>query len=334
MNNSFKESMSLFFGRTKFWFKKNSPELLVGTGLILSAASTILAIFETRKLEKIVTPDKKKIEKLKEEMKNQDPNVPAEIDYKKELGTVRRKLAFNVCKLYAPSFIAFVLSTACVLSSHKIMKGRNLALAAAYATLESGYKAYRERVAERFGKEVENEIYRGITKEKRVVVDENGNEIEKEIEVENLHSEWGVLFEESNDNWVHNSILNLEWLEMQERLANMKLKAQGYLFLKDVYKMLGLDENSIDNRKLQGSHVVGWLYDPDDPTRDSYVSFGLKDRTTGEYTNRALNMKLYGECNVFVDFNVDGDILTGRLDENGKPMKTFVTRIREIARKK
>jgi hypothetical protein len=97
-----------------------------------------------------------------------------------------------------------------------------------------------------------------------------------------------------------------------------------------VYKLLDIDDEVIPNLKLQGSHVVGWLYDPKDPTRDSYVSFGLRDRETGEYSERALQIKKYGERNILVDFNVDGDILTGKLGEDGKPTKTFVTRVREI----
>ena len=328
--NNIKQSTSLWLGRTKFWFKKNSPEILTGAGLILSVASVALAIFQTTKLEKITYHDKKKIVTLKEELKNPE-NQEAK---KKELNKVRFNLAFNVCKLYAPTFISLVLSSACILSSHKIMKGRNLALAAAYATLDNGYRAYRARVAERFGEKVENEIYRGIKKE--TVVDENGNKVEKEIEAPDVQrrSDWAIIFDESNPNWNDNGVLNLEWLELQERYANQKLKAQGYLFLSDVYKQLGLDDNCIDNVKLQGSHVVGWLYDPKDPTRDSYVSFGIKDRTTGEYTKQAMEMKRYGERNIFVDFNVDGDILTGKFDDNGRPTKTFVTRIREISREK
>lgn len=327
-----KQSASIWFGRTKFMLKKNSPEILTAVGLVLSAASIALAIFETTKLEKVTYHDKKKITVLKEEVKKSENPV----EQKKELRKVRAHLAFNVCKLYAPSFISFVISTACVLSSHKIMRGRNLALAAAYATLDNGYRAYRSRVAERFGKEVEDELYRGIKKEKTTVIDENGKEVKKELSVSqpNPGSDWAVIFDSSNPNWSKNGILNLEWLELQERYANQKLKANGYLFLSDVYAQLGFDENTIGDLKLQGSHVVGWLYDPKDPTRDSYVSFGIKDRSTGEYTEQALDMKRYGERNIFVDFNVDGDILTGKLGEDGKPTKTFVTRIREISRDK
>jgi len=330
----FKQTMKIGFGRTKFWVKRNSPEILTGTGIVLSVVSIALAIVETRRLDNAIVPDQKKIRKIKEEIKTPAPVQPGEepINYKKELWKTRGHMAFNVCKLYAPSFISFALSVACILSSHKIMKGRNLALAAAYATLDNGYRAYRARVAERFGKEVENEIYRGIHKDKVIVIDKDGNEVEKTLPVEHVDpaSDWAVWFDESNRNWENNGILNLEWLELQERYANQMLKSRGYLFLSEVYKLLDIDDEVIPNLKLQGSHVVGWLYDPKDPTRDSYVSFGLRDRETGEYSERALQIKKYGERNILVDFNVDGDILTGKLGEDGKPTKTFVTRVREI----
>lgn len=332
---SFVQTAKMMFGRTKFWAKQNSPSILTFAGIALSAVSIGLAVYETTKLEKVVTPQKKKIVKLKEEMKNPPEVLEGEtpINYKGELRKVYAKTTFEVCKLYAPAFISFVLSATCVFGSHKIMKGRNLALAAAYATLDNGYRLYRSRVAERFGEEVENELYRGVKGLKAKESKENEKDDEKSYSVHNSDREegdWCIWFDESNPNWEKNGVLNLEWLEMQERFANQKLKSQGYLFLYDVYKQLGIDDNMIGNRKLQGSRVVGWLYDPKDPTRDSYISFGIRDRKTGEYSEEALAMRKFGERNILVDFNVDGDILTGRIGDDGKPMKTFVTRIREI----
>jgi hypothetical protein len=336
MFNNFISTLKTSVGKGKFWVKRNSPELLIFSGIILAAGSVVLAVFETKKLETITVPAKKKVLKLKEELSDSNAINNKEVDPeedKNELRKVYAKETYEICKLYFPSFLSFSLAIICILGSHKILKGRNVALAAAYATLDSGYKAYRLRVAERFGKEVENEIYRDVRKDKVIVVDKDGNEVEKVLPVEHLNengSGWAVIFDESNPNWESNSILNLEWLEMQEKLANQKLRANGYLFLSDVYKQLGIENELLPSNKIQGSHVVGWIYDPKDTSRDSYVSFGLRDRSTGEYTKRALEMKRHGERNIFIDFNVDGDILTGKIGDDGKPTRTFATRIKEI----
>ena len=80
-------------------------------------------------------------------------------------------------------------------------------------------------------------------------------------------------------------------------MANQKLQTQGYLFLNDVYKMLGF-------KPTKAGHVVGWIYDEKHPIGDNYVDFGIYD-IENEATRRFMNGL---EQNVILDFNVDGNI--------------------------
>ena len=85
---------------------------------------------------------------------------------------------FQYVKLYAPAVLLGAASITCILTSHKLMRKRNMALAAAYATLDKHFKDYRGRVLERFGEQVEKELRYNI-KAKEIettVVDENGKE--------------------------------------------------------------------------------------------------------------------------------------------------------------
>ncbi|MCG4878037.1 DUF6353 family protein, partial [Eggerthella lenta] len=62
--------------------------------------------------------------------------------------------------------------------SHRILSKRNVALAAAYATIDKGFKEYRGRVVERFGDQIDKELKYNIkakTIEKNIV-DKNGQE--------------------------------------------------------------------------------------------------------------------------------------------------------------
>lgn len=52
------------------------------------------------------------------------------------------------------------------LASHNILKKRNVALAAAYATVDKTFKEYRNRVVERFGAEVDKELRYNIKAKK------------------------------------------------------------------------------------------------------------------------------------------------------------------------
>ena len=61
-------------------------------------------------------------------------------------------------KLYGPSVILGALSITSILASNNILRKRNVALSAAYAAIDKGFKEYRSRVIERFGEEVDREL--------------------------------------------------------------------------------------------------------------------------------------------------------------------------------
>ena len=164
-------------------------------------------------------------------------------------------------------------------------------------------------------KEVEDKIYHGTHKKKVVEKDENGKEVEKEIDVnENSGSQWSVLYDEHIPNFeTRNPQLNLEFLSMTQRLCNQKLIANGYLFLYDVYEALGVTD-WINEEQLRGSRIVGWVYDPDDKSRDNFVDFGIMDRN-GNYSIEAMQSMRY-HTGLWLNFNVDGDILTSKSTKN------------------
>lgn len=107
-----------------------------------------------------------------------------------------------------------------------------------------------------------------------------------------MYSRW---FDETCASWSNDAELNRAFLETQQQFANDKLKAQGYLFLNDVYNMLGMP------RTKKGC-VVGWIYDEKNPVGDNYVDFDLFDDRNRDFINGL-------KTDVLLDFNVDGNIL-------------------------
>lgn len=316
-------------GKLVFWTKRNSPELLCISAIFTAAASIVLACKATTKVNEVLKESNERINDIHTCMKDEDLIDNGDYSKKqarKDLILIYSKTGLKLIKLYAPSIFSFSLSVAAIFGSHKIMKGRNLALAAAYSTIESGYRNYRERVKNKFGEEIEKEIFYDIHEETIKVKkkDENGNdiEIEETVKVPHYNHEDDcnvLLFDTANKNWEKSGRLNLDFLLMQEKFLNQKFRTYGYLFLYEVYDALGVDLSTIDIRKRQASHVLGWIYDPEDNTRDNYVSFGLHDEL-GNLNQKALDMSMYGERNVFLEFNTDGDILTGGNNEK----KTFM----------
>lgn len=294
--------------RVGFKFKKHSPEILVGAGIVGVVGSTIMACKATTKLDEVLAEPKDKIEKIHELMENPDM-VPegkeyTEEDAKKDLTIMYTQSAVKVAKLYAPAVILGTISIAAILGGHHILRKRNFALAAAYATIDKGFKEYRGRVIERFGEELDKELKYNIKAKEieETVVNEDGTEttVKKTVNVANLgeYSDYAKFFDDGCTGWSKDPEFNLMFLKDQQRYANDLLKSKGHLFLNEVYDMLGI-------QRTQAGQIVGWIYDEKHPVGDNYVDFGIYN----VYNEANRNFVNGYERTILLDFNVDGDIL-------------------------
>lgn len=296
------------FNKVGFQLKKHSPEILVVTGTIGVVASAVLACKATTKLNTILNESKQNIDLIHESVK--DPKISeqyTEEDSKKDLAIVYAQTGLKLAKLYAPAVLLGAASIGCILTSHGLIRKRNVALAAAYTTVDRSFKEYRGRVVERFGEELDKELRFNIKAQEieEKVIDENGEEktVKKTIQVadmDNKYSEFAKCYDDGCNGWTKDSEHNLWFLIQQQNWANEKLKAKGHLFLNEVYEMLGIP-------KTVAGQVVGWRYDPKNPnhTGDNYVDFGIHD-----LTKRGSRDFVNGyERTIWLDFNVDGNIM-------------------------
>lgn len=293
--------------RAGFKFKKHSPEILVGAGIVGVVGSAVMACKATTKLDEVLEEPKEKIEKIHELMENPDM-VPegkeyTEEDGKKDLTIMYTQSAVKVVELYAPAVILGTVSIAAILGGHHILRKRNLALAAAYATIDKGFKEYRGRVIERFGEELDKELKYNIKAKEieETVVNEDGSEntVKKTVNVAdpNTTSDYARFFDDGCNGWTKDPEFNLMFLKDQQRYANDLLKMRGHLFLNEVYDMLGIP------RSTAGA-VVGWVYDEKHPVGDNFVDFGIYDL----YNEKKRDFVNGYERTILLDFNVDGEI--------------------------
>lgn len=303
-------SLNNFVHKTKFEVKKHSPEILVVAGVAGIVTSAIMACKATTKLSAITEESKKKIAAIKEATEHPE-GLPEDVTYtekdrQKDLAITYAHTGLELVKLYGPSVILGALSITCVVSSNNILRKRNAALAAAYATVDNGFKNYRKNVIERFGEELDKELkYNVKAKEvEETVKDEDGKEktVKKTVHVANDpngYSEYAKFYDDACTEWQKDPEHNLWFLRQQQNWANDLLKSQGYLFLNDVYDMLGIPRTS-------AGQIVGWLYRPNDPNHkgDNFVDFGIYD--TAKEVNRDF-VNGY-ERTILLDFNVDGPI--------------------------
>ena len=284
--------------------QKHSPEILAGVGVVGVVASTVMACKATMKLNDILEEAKETRDKIKEVENNpayEDKYTPE--DAKKDLTINYMQTSMKIAKLYAPAVLLGSASLGCLLASNDILRKRNAALSAAYMTVDKGFKEYRQRVAERFGEEVEKEIRYNIKAEEieTTVVNEDGSEVTIKETVKtmdpNLYSDYARFFDEYNPNWQNDPEYNLMFLKSQQQYANDLLRARGRLFLNEVYDMLGMERS-------KAGQVVGWVYNEANPSGDNFVDFGIYDLHK-ERTRAFVNGL---EPSILLDFNVDGNI--------------------------
>lgn len=283
-----------------FGLKKRSPEILVAVGVVGTVVSAVMACKATTKINTILDETKEQLDKIHEYAGNPDvaEKYNAE-DAKKDTAIVYAQTGVKLAKLYAPAVGLGILSISSILASNNILRKRNMAISAALAAATQDFKDYRNRVIERFGKEVDHQLRYNIKAEEieETVTDEKGKEkkVKKSIEVADLNASGYVkYFTRSNPYWEEDSSYVEMFLRSQQNYANDKLKATGHLTLNDVYDMLGFHDS-------KAGMVVGWIYDLDHPNGDNYVEFDVKK------VNLPNEQGGYEEAYA-IDFNVDGNI--------------------------
>lgn len=285
-----------------FKVKQRSPEILVIGGTIGVVASAVMACKATLKVNEVLDEAKTQIDTV-HEVAN-DPNMSekyTEEDKKKDLSIVYVQTGVKLVKLYGPSVVLGVASLACILTSHKILRKRNMALAAAYATVDRSFKEYRGRVVERFGEELDRELKYNI-KAKQVeetIANEDGTEtvVTKTVNAVDptQYSEYARFFDDGCIGWEKNPEYNLMFVRQVQNWANERLKSRGYLFLNEVYEMFGFP-------MTEAGQVVGWVYDKE--IGDGFVDFGVYDL----YNEKARDFVNGRERVILLDFNVDGNV--------------------------
>jgi hypothetical protein len=275
--NKLANTVTTSLSKVGLTLKKHSPEILVVSGVIGVVTSTVLACRATTKVNAVLEKAKEDIETIHEVAEN--PEFAEEYtveDSKKDLAIVYAKTGLEVVKLYAPAVILGTLSITGILASNNILRKRNVALAAAYAAVDKGFKEYRNRVVDRFGEAVDRELAFNVKAqeiEETVVDEKTGKEkkVKKTVEVvgDLDVSPYAKFFDESCYYWEKDPELNLMFLRAKQQWANDLLRSRGWLFLNEVYESLDIDPTPV------GQHA-GWIYDPE-YDGDDFVDFGIYD---------------------------------------------------------
>ena len=289
------------FKKAQLTVRKHSPEILMVAGVIGTVAGAVMACKETLELEDVL--DECKQEKMDLEEQYAMCEEYSEDALKKDQVKLTIKQVAKIVKLYAPSVIMEATSIGVIFASNDIMRKRNASMAAAYATLNSMYKRYRQNVIESYGEEVDKDMRFGVKHEKVTEIDEDGNKVKIDARIVDLDntalaiSDYSRFFQAGCKGFdANNGRYNFLYLKGLQAMFNNQLIADGYVMLNDVYRELGFDT-------IPEGWSIGWVYDEENPIGDNYIDFGL-------YEARNKNQRAANgwEPVILMDFNVDGNL--------------------------
>lgn len=273
--------------------KKNSPEILLGLGLFGVVASAIMASKATLKAPAIIDAAKENLKTIEES------NAEAE-EKQQAIGLTYVYAGLDLVKIYGPSIGIGALSVVSILSSHGIMKRREVGLIAGYNLLAEGFAAYRRRVVDELGPDVDRNYRLGIyeTSSNEKVVNADGSVTKEKKAVKTIKdksvSGFAKFFDEYSTQWQKSAETNLYFLRLQQNHANDMLRARGHVFLNEVYDMLGLP------RTKEGS-IYGWVMNADGSTVIDFGIYNIENPSGRAFVNGY-------EKAILLDFNITGII--------------------------
>lgn len=319
MNTNIIKSTAMSISR---WAVKYAPQLWTGAGIGLIVGGTVFAVKAGMRTPDILYEHRTAMEDLEGEhqslMESEKLSKEDELavvkEYRRNAFLIYRDTALMFAREYWPTIILMGGGIACIVGGHRILAHRNRILTAALTTTTDAYNRYRKAVREKYGEQVDTMIANGLEEETKTIetVDEEGKKHKEKVKElvapdGTKLSPYARFFDESSREWTKEPFYNQTFLKCQQEAANKLLYSRyilsgdrkfGYVFLNEVYDMLGLEPSK------EGC-LVGWTFKEDmDGKADGYISFGIHNVKNPQKMAFEAGM----ERSILLDFNVDGVI--------------------------
>jgi len=270
-------------GRAGLVLGKHAPTILTAAGTAGFIGTTILASKATLKVEETIAEEAALLVKVHEA---HEAGKLEDKDALHDKVVLYTRMTTKLAKLYAPALILGAASIVSLATGHGIMLKRNASLAAAYAAVDQAFKTYKKKVESKFGKDAVIDALVSTAEE-----DLTKNELTMEaIAAVDGVSPYGVIFDETNNNWSADEDLSMLHLKCQQQYANDILQTRGHIFLNEVYKMLGFPHTP-------AGAVTGWVKG----NGDDFVDFNIFEGTFEGEDEKGRTVTKWA-----LDFNVDG----------------------------
>lgn len=303
-----------------FNVKTNSPTILLVGGIASIVGGTVLAVANTEKASKAMDEFNEQMDRYHKAVKiaetKEDPEdwYPTS-DRKHHVRIVYGHMIMTMAKIYLPVVLLETLGIGMICKSHSIMNKRNAALAGAYAALQKSYDEYRKRVREKYGDEVDQELFYGVKTEKYIekISSENGvtTEEEKEKTTVDPLSPWSFFIDETCERvWDKDPNETRRNLLLVQRQLNDMAYYKPFVTLNELYWLVG-------HELTDDGMIFGWK-----GGKDACIDLGLFDGSK-QATRRFINGL---ENVVLLTPNIDGNIYQMSKDEKRRERDARVER--------
>lgn len=295
-----------------FQLRKHAPEILVGLGVVSVGGGTVLACKATLEAKEILSEDVTTVVHMG--MDDDGDAVYAELP-EEEVRKEQLRKGAKVALSYLPAAGLLVGGTAMLVGAKSIEHRRLTAALGAYSSLQSMFETYRGRVISEHGPAADQRALTGEIVEKLESMEEgeDGKKPKKrkqELVIRELDDEdpFHRIFDECN--CPHQFVQNLEenkfFLECWQTRFNQKLKAEGRVFLNDVYQALGFEYLPI-------GQFVGWVADDVEGSKDGFIDFGIDYAYLKDEVAASLDEGRAPEPAIWLNFNCDGEVWSNPL---------------------
>lgn len=322
MNNSLSKWLAKSTRKFGMYCSSHSAEICTGVAVVTSVAAVGFAVKATKDVLPELEHHKNNIDTIKshktENSYIQDKLVDketmeittteltgkeAEKEYRKDIAKEYALTSLTVAKRYAIPVALEITAVATIISSNKISRKKNAALASSLTAVQAMYDKYRQNVIEAVGEDEERNIRLGLHKEKVETVDENGKKKKGEVLVADRDKKadaFAGLFCESSVYWQKPLGVNRDTLLLKQRYWNDILCTRKYVFVNEIFEDLDMPEACTEL-----GQYCGWIYDDTDTMGyQNCIDFHMIDIHNG-----AKIAFLNGdERNIFIELKPDGYI--------------------------
>lgn len=293
------------YAGAKLALKAKAPTLMVVGGVVAMGAGTVLACKQTLKVEEVLAKHTPDLEKIKQGESLELSSYTKEVAQSDRF-RVYSRAGIDLGRVYAVPVIVWGSGAALVFGGHRLLLQRNATLALAFTGLKQSFDAYRGRVVEHFGHEVDQRMLGGHVIREKILDEATG-------EVQDVHGrDWDTagndpynrVFEQgASASWRNDLSTNKLFIQHHQKFAQDLLNRRGHLYLSEVYEALGFPESDL-------SRVVGWKVTRNaDGSKDfPVVDFGLDKPMPDDW-------KYSRENAIYLDFNCQGLIVGGKVQK-------------------